>query len=291
MARGGDRFVLRSASPAVTIGGGIVTDPAPPGRRARPWTGLLPTVRSRLRALLDEAGAVGIEIATLPIRAGIASNELARSIAELGETARVVGGTLVATEALEGVASKMKAIVGEFHDHYPLEPGAPLQAVRAATPSASHAVVDAALATLVADGVIAVEGAVALVAGWSPRLDDRDRVLADRVIGALATAAAEPPSVAELSASLGGNVLPVLRFLERAGRVVQVDEGRYYARPALDGLVSTIRSGMADGREYGPAELRELVGLSRKYLIPFLEYCDRVGITERRQAGRIRVGT
>ena len=291
MARGGDRFVLRAASPAVTIGGGIVTDPAPPGRRARPWAGLLPTARSRLRALLDEAGAVGIEVATLPIRAGVASNEVARSIAELGETARVVGGTLVAAAALEGVASKMKAIVGEFHHHHPLEPGAPLQAVRAAAPSASHAVVDAALATLIADGAIAVEGAVAMVAGWSPRLDDRDRMLADRVVSALATAAAEPPSVAELSSSLGGNVLPVLRFLERAGRVVQVDEGRYYARSALDGLVSTIRSGMAEGREYGPAELRDLVGLSRKYLIPFLEYCDRVGITERRQAGRIRVGT
>jgi selenocysteine-specific elongation factor len=36
VARAGDRFVLRSASPSETIGGGIITDPqAPP--RARPW--------------------------------------------------------------------------------------------------------------------------------------------------------------------------------------------------------------------------------------------------------------
>jgi selenocysteine-specific elongation factor len=107
----------------------------------------------------------------------------------------------------------------------------------------------------------------------------------------LATAASEPPSVSELSSSLAADVLPVLRFLERTGRVVSVDEGRYYARPALDGLVSTLRSGMIGGKEYGPAELRALIGLSRKYLIPFLEYCDRVGVTERRQAGRIRLGT
>ena len=291
MARGGDRFVLRRASPAVTIGGGIITDPAPPGRRARPWLGLLPTAQSRVGAMLKEAGAAGLEIADLPVRAGVAANDVPRSIAELGEAVRVVGGSLVASDALDGVAARMRTLIEEFHDRHPLEPGLSLQAVRAATPTASAAIVDAALAKLVASGAIVVDGAVARTAGWAPRLRDRDQLLADRVIDALTTAATEPPSVSELSSSLGGDVLPVLRFLERAGRVVLVEEGRYYARPALDGLVSTIRSGMAEGREYGPAELRDLVGLSRKYLIPFLEYCDRVGITERRQAGRIRLGT
>jgi selenocysteine-specific elongation SelB-like protein len=46
---------------------------------------------------------------------------------------------------------------------------------------------------------------------------------------------------------------------------------------------------MTEGREYSPAELREMLGLSRKYLIPFLEFCDRKRITERRATGRVRV--
>src|ERR1019366_9876627 len=37
VARAGDRFVLRTTSPAMTIGGGVVTDPQPPARRAKPW--------------------------------------------------------------------------------------------------------------------------------------------------------------------------------------------------------------------------------------------------------------
>jgi hypothetical protein len=48
---------------------------------------------------------------------------------------------------------------------------------------------------------------------------------------------------------------------------------------------------MEAGREYSPSELRDVIGLSRKYLIPFLEYCDRRGITERRLAGRVLHGT
>jgi selenocysteine-specific elongation factor len=163
--------------------------------------------------------------------------------------------------------------------------------VRAIAGGAHPSVVDAALQALVGAERIVIEGAHARLAAWSPRLDARDRILAERVVESLSKAGREPPSVAELSASLAADVVPVLRFLERGGQVVPVEEGRYYDRQALDGLVAAVRSGMVMGREYGPAELRDLVGLSRKYLIPFLEYCDRAGITARKATGRVRVGT
>jgi selenocysteine-specific elongation factor len=66
-----------------------------------------------------------------------------------------------------------------------------------------------------------------------------------------------------------------------------VESDRYYAKDALESLVGRLREGMRPGREYAPSELRDIIGLSRKYLIPFLEYCDRSGITERRTAGRV----
>jgi len=48
---------------------------------------------------------------------------------------------------------------------------------------------------------------------------------------------------------------------------------------------------MKAGQEYPPAELRDFLGVSRKYLIPLLEYCDRRGVTDRRVAGRALGGT
>jgi hypothetical protein len=47
---------------------------------------------------------------------------------------------------------------------------------------------------------------------------------------------------------------------------------------------------MASGADYGPADLRELLGFSRKFLIPFLEHCDRTGVTRRDTTGRRRLG-
>jgi hypothetical protein len=52
-------------------------------------------------------------------------------------------------------------------------------------------------------------------------------------------------------------------------------------------MAEALRAGMRVGQEYGPAELRAFVGVSRKYLIPLLEYYDRVGVTDRRGQGRV----
>jgi selenocysteine-specific elongation factor len=82
-----------------------------------------------------------------------------------------------------------------------------------------------------------------------------------------------------------------MRILERESVLVSVEADRYYAATALEALVGRLRTGMAPGREYSPGDLRDVIGLSRKYLIPFLEYCDRRGITERRSGGRVLHGT
>jgi selenocysteine-specific elongation factor len=83
----------------------------------------------------------------------------------------------------------------------------------------------------------------------------------------------------------------LLRFLERQGRIVQVETDRYYDRAALDGLIARLRSELEAGQVYAPGQLRDVLGVSRKYLIPFLEFCDRNGITERRGVGRVLKGT
>jgi selenocysteine-specific elongation factor len=98
---------------------------------------------------------------------------------------------------------------------------------------------------------------------------------------------AEPPSVDELAAEFGEAVGPILRFLARRSEVTQVEQNRYYADTQLRLLVERLRDAMPPGADVSPSELREALGLSRKFLIPFLEYCDRVGYTNRGTTGRV----
>ena len=98
------------------------------------------------------------------------------------------------------------------------------------------------------------------------------------------------PSVSELADTIGAQTGALLRLLERSGSIVSVDADRYFDRGVLERLIDDVRGQMTGGREYGPGEMRDIIGVSRKYLIPLLEYCDRAGVTERRTGGRAIIG-
>ncbi len=96
VARGGDRFVLRSFSPVTTIGGGVVLDPFPPPRSRLRRRGLAAdqAPAERLRLLAAEAGLAGVALATLAVRLGIPPSRVTAVVAEAGD------GLLVLPEAI-----------------------------------------------------------------------------------------------------------------------------------------------------------------------------------------------
>jgi selenocysteine-specific elongation factor len=290
VARAGDRFVLRGESPLVTVGGGVIDDPTPLGRRARPWRRAMATAGERLERHLAEAGGRGIPIASLSVRLGTRPAE-ATALAEDGASlgARRIGERVYAAEAVEGARARLLELVDAHHATYPLDPGAPLQAIRSrlgTTPELADAVVREA----VGSGEVQLEGGLVARRGWTPRLSDRQVRLRSELLAELKDAGREPPSAAELEAAHGTDVVPLLRFLEREQRIVAVEADRWFERGAVEELTTRLRTGMTPGREYTPAELRDMLGFSRKFLIPFLEYCDRHHITERRSSGRVLLG-
>jgi selenocysteine-specific elongation factor len=152
---------------------------------------------------------------------------------------------------------------------------------------ANPSAIDALIAAAQADGTVASHGATLARAGWSPTLSPAESALVDQILSSLRAAGVEPPTSAELAAQLGAPVDALLRFLERRGDVVQTEEGRYYTVANLGLLVDRLRAVLTTNVAATPAELRDSLGVSRKYLIPFLEYCDRAGYTNRHPTGRV----
>lgn len=285
VARAGDRFVLRNASPLATIGGGVVADPAPAQRRARPWTVETATPAQRLAQILEHAGPLGVSLTSLTVRAGARPNDVKELIAA-ADGARQVGDTLYAGTVVTALEHRFMALVNEHHAAFPLDPGAPLQSIRART-TPNPGLADLIVATLVREQRVDVSGGLVMRHGWTPTLDQQARTTLDAIAHTLEQADREPPSVDELEQQFGPDSLSVLKILERQNRVVQVAPDRFYATAALDRLEALLRSAMADGHEKSPSELRDVLGVSRKYLIPLLEYADRTGLTQRRATGRV----
>jgi selenocysteine-specific elongation factor len=287
--RGGDRFVIRLPAPLRTIGGGVVVDPYA-RRRSLPrhWGNRLNVLSASSAARLDyqlEADAArGVRASDLAVRAGCSPAEVERLIQQSG--AHAGPHNLFTYVVVEQVMASVRRIIAEYEIKSPLALGVPARTLREGL-RVDEELADIAIREMEQAGEIESLGPLLRKTGWAPSPSERDIEVSDHLAHDICAGAQEPPSVGELVSRYGSSVPGVLRFLERQGRIVQVETDRYYDRNTLDAMIGRLKAKLVPGQVYVPAQLRDVLGFSRKYLIPFLEFCDRNGVTERRGEGRI----
>jgi selenocysteine-specific elongation factor len=290
VARGGDRFVLRSFSPVTTIGGGVVLDPFPPKRPRVSERGLAAgQPPDKLARFVDEAGLAGVRTGDLAVRLGILPSDVTTTIAEAGKSILSVADILVSRRALAAEVDRLAGVVATHHEEHPLDPGLSLQALRAAV-TAPPAVLD----LLVEHGVkkqaweLAEGGAVVRKPGWQAALKARAGDAGGRLAQRLAEARWQLPTVAELEREFADPSVPaLLAHLAREGSVERVDQERYALKQALEEFRRAVEDTLRELGAATPAQFRDRLGLTRKYLIPLLEWADRRGITSRKGDTRV----
>ena len=287
-ARAGDRFVLRLPSPPTTIGGGTVTDPHAT-RRSRPFptVGLGPA--ERLSCLLSEAGPRGISRASLLVRVAVSAAEVDPAVAGSGAVGVPGSDRLLSRAAWDEARARMLEFLDGYHRDHPLASGASRQELRARLRLPAE-FSDALVQAEVKGGTVQADGAEIRKAGWAPTLTPAQASMLDAILGRLRDAGREPPSVSEISSEFGAGADDLLRLAAARGEVAQVDANRYYAVSHLDQIITALDEHYSPDAEVAPTEVREVLGLSRKFVIPLLEYADRAGLTRRRGDGRVWVG-
>jgi selenocysteine-specific elongation factor len=289
--RAGDHFVLRSYSPLTTIGGAVVLEPwadALPRRAPR-----LPEVPRddvrRIVVMVTRRGPAGMTREDLAVAAGLSEERLTAALKTATKSALVSQDEWYAGAGeVAPVRERLVGALHQFHETQPLEPGMPLSAWRQASgvPAQLTALGEQ---SLVAAGAIERDGSVARLKGWSAGGGAGAEAERERLLEALRAAGAEPPSVAELAAAYPGVDVPgALRFLAREGRVTAVGKDRFYDSGVLAGQRQKLVEAVAGlGQSATASAIRERLGLSRKFLIPLLEWADREGVTKR--IGDVRV--
>ncbi|HYK82717.1 MAG TPA: selenocysteine-specific translation elongation factor [Gemmatimonadales bacterium] len=292
VARGGDRFVLRSFSPVTTIGGGVVLDPFPPPRsrlRRRRLTAEQ-EAPARLGAFAAEAGLSGLAADGLAVRLGVLPRRVTAVIAAAPGALVTLGDTVVAQEAVAAEATRLAEVLRRYHGEHPLDPGMSLQALRAAVgaPPPPAAVVDAVLAHGTRHRLFEIAESVVRRVGWRPALDARASDARAQLGQRLTAAGWQVPTLSELEHEFpGAPVRALLAHLARDGAVEQMDQERYAATAALAQFRGALEAALAELGSATPAALRDRFGLTRKYLIPLLEWADRRGITRRSGDARV----
>jgi len=274
LARGGDRVVLRSYSPVVTIGGGMVLDPLPPRGRAR-WDGGLSDEHAgaRLAALLARrSGGVSAEL--VPVLLGLTPGASADVTKQPGFVER--SGWVLSEASVREVSDRLLQAVADYHRDHPADPGIPLETLRAGQGLAGQVALDRLAQTA---GLIIDEGVVR-EARFRPRAPGGEAMM-ERVMARIEAGGLAPPSSSELEADLKtAGTMEAIRAAVRTGRLVAVEPDRHYGPQALARFAEILADLAARGPITPPA-VREAAGISRKYLIPLLEWADRTGLTVR----------
>jgi selenocysteine-specific elongation factor len=291
----GDRLVLRSYSPAATIGGAVVLDPLPPARRRRDATLAAAPAAADLaaaaRALVAQAGVAGLEAAPLAARLTIPVPELAALAAGIPEVVALGREPVryVAAAALAQAAGEARAALERFHAERPLEAGMSREELRrrvlaAAPPGAFEHV----LSRLEAAGEARAAGDLVALVRHAVRLSPAEEAARDALREAAHAAALAGVELDGLvSARLTRPVLDrVAKMMLAGGELRRVGDALVDAA-ALDRLKKDVRDRWPPGARLDVTAFKDLTRLSRKYTIPLLEYLDRERVT--RRSGNERV--
>lgn len=308
----GDRFIIRAYSPPVTIGGGVVLDPAPTRPGVRTAEGLAslaaldfdparPDVAAMV-AMVTAEGLAGMSRDALVSRAGVAPPAVPAMLAALAAQGVVTAGDrVVANSHLARAAGALVKLVTDFHRAQPLSDGLPREEAREKVSSTFAKASDQALDVTVFERIVAdLKQAKTLVgtdrlalATHTVAASGEDARLKAAIGAAYQAAGLMPPDAATVQAAAGApaaTVDKITAVLIREKVLVRLDTLTFHTdalqrlKDEIRGLKATAPAGKAT---VDVAAFKERYGISRKFAIPLLEYLDRERVTRRTGDARL----
>jgi len=288
-----DRYVIRSYSPMVTIGGGELLDVAPPKARRSPalLARLAVLERGEPPAVIEEhvrrVGPGGARTADLRARTPFGPEALRGLLADLTARGRVLlvdREWYVHADAAQRLRDEAVAALGAFHAREPLKPGMSKEELRTRLGGLDERVFLPLLDRFATAGAIAVEKDKVRLAEHQVRLDPRQQALLDRLEAEFREAGVAPPSAEEAFAKLHmsrAEDQALLQVLLDERRLVRVKEGLYFHAAPLRDAESRVAAFLRERKEITPQDMKDLLGITRKYAIPLLEYLDGQRLTVR----------
>jgi selenocysteine-specific elongation factor len=228
------------------------------------------------------AGAVG-PVALPDLSAGLdlsedEAREAARELLAAGELVALDGrgpeesALLITSDALADLTARAAEALGEHHRRFPLRRGMPREELRGRLGLEGRAF-EGALALWASRGEVVEAGGAVALAGHEPRPDAGQAERARELLAALRASPFSPPAP-EADDDL-------LAYLEGRGEVVRADGAVAFAAEAYREMVQRVTERLEERGTVTLAEVRDLLGTSRKYAQALLERMDSDGITRR----------
>ncbi len=288
----GDRFVLRDGAGRTTLAGATVLDPDGDSRRFR-GPGQRRFLQRRANAdACDAAAAVAAVLArdrvgavdTLLLKSPFRAAEVADAVASLVAAGSVVlPSTGLAADAVWWKTLRRRAagLIDEWHRAHPEQIGLGLDRLRAGLGRELPlpVLLDALVAALGQHGGFVQAGNAIRRTTHRPALPAALQAAGERIRALLAARPLEPPSVKELTPDAAAR--QALRFLRDTGEIIELGPELVLAAESFQRVRAAVTRYLRSEGSATASDLRQMLGTTRRIMIPVLEHLDREGVTRR----------
>jgi selenocysteine-specific elongation factor len=293
----GDRFIIRSYSPQVTIGGGIVIDALPEKHRIRDMAARVrlehlekADATERAAIFIEMVGPRGMIASEIAARTGATDEQIADFARDLVRADRVIEVSnapllLLSTESYRQLSARAIEILTEHHKREPLSLGLSREEVRdRILNDLKPEIFRAMIARLVEEGKIAAERDSLRLATHRPALSDADTAAKQALEATLRNAGLQAGTLEETAAKAGIKIefaRKLFNLLTAERRIVRVGDLVFHV-DSIEDLKSRVRAQKAINPKMDVTVFKEITGgLTRKHAIPLLEFLDRERVTRR----------
>ena len=287
----GDRYILRRPSPSETLGGGIVLDPHPPFRHKRfdqealdrlealsggdPLDVLRQTISRAGIGLLNEVlNQSGLEVITAREALDqLLSAEVVLLIGEEDSSDQLIALRSLWEKNKIDLIEKLK----QYHQDYPLRGGMSLEELKSQSGLADP-VFKQVIQGLIQTEEITRQGPAVGMKGFEIKLSPDQNKKVKGLMNQFAANPTQPPSVVNCREEVGEEVYKALLTL---GKLQQISPEVVFTPDTYQKMVAEIINKIKDAGPVTVAQVRDLFGSSRKYMLAFLEKLDEEGVTIR----------
>ena len=297
----GQHFIIRGFYPipgrGSTLGGGQVLSILPV-RRSRNDQRLLEelkildegTLQEKLAVFLQRADWLGLSLTELIMHTNLGRKSIERELAMMLTNKQVYKydrdrNRYVSATTIENLTADAVEILHQFHQAEPLLPGMPKEHLRSSLhPKLDPKLFRQVVSALEKKNVAVFEGETARLAKHQVRLGvDQDK-LQKSIIEMYDSAALTPPrlSIAAEELAVGvDQVKDILGHLTRTGVITYLTGDLFISTQAVLALQQKLIGYLQENKKIDTQTFKNMVGASRKHVIPLAEYFDRQRITLR----------
>ena len=284
-----DSFILRFYSPAETIGGGTIVDPAPPVRlkAARPWLAGLVNKSSdeRLEKFFEQAASEPLTLSEWTRRWQVSLKKFTEDSSHLETIQFGNSGDpyLTLQSVLDGQMESYLSQVEGLLKKRSTRRGVPQEDLRKSL-GFSRPLFDWLTGRLQDDSKVQMESGDITLRGYTVTLSKDDEAISHKLRDILKTSGYAPPVLVELAEEAGANgtdIVPLLHILKDRGETCQVSSKLWYHNEVMNKLQNALKSSFGDSGGFNVGQFKKLTNTSRKHAIPLLEYLDSQRFTDR----------